>query len=102
MKRTVTYLLALGLMVAFVSSAGAVEKKKAEPAKKATTAAPAKQKKATAAPPAKRQTYDSFVDQNKNGIDDRKEKGRKQQTAKQAPQKVQPKKAAADSTKKKK
>lgn len=106
MIRTMTVLLTLGLFTVSVSGVQAVEKKKTEPTKAQPAAEQAKAKKAEAKPAgsakqSNRQTYDSFVDQNKNGIDDRKEKGRKKATAKPAPPKVEPKKAASDSTKKK-
>ena len=121
MKRIATFALATVFLAISVSPGLAVEKKKAETEKKQTEkSAQAVPKKVEKQPTAvkkqstvtrrsttnsqagsARRTYDSFIDKNKNGIDDRKEKGRKKPATKAAPPKVTAKKATTDSTKKK-
>lgn len=89
MKRILPYMLALTLLVSGASAVLAVEKKQKEtpPAKK--TEQPAK--KQTAKPvdpkakqvkpvkPAEPKKYDNFVDQNNNGVDDRRENLKKKE-----------------------
>lgn len=86
MKRILPYMLALTLLVSGVSAVLAVEKKQKEtpPAKK--TEQPAKKEtakpvdpKAKQVKPAEPKKYDNFVDQNNNGVDDRRENLKKKE-----------------------
>ncbi len=73
MKRILVFLIVTALVMSLSTLAGAVEKKeKKADEKKQPSSQAANQKKAATAE-ADKKKYDSFVDNNKNGIDDRSE-----------------------------
>jgi hypothetical protein len=91
MKRFIAYLVCSLFLISVSGNVAAVEKKEKKPAKtqvvqkkkvpttKGTKIVP-KGKKGTVA--TKRKKYDSFIDKNKNGIDDRQERLKKKSEAK--------------------
>lgn len=112
MKRALTYLLMVMLLAAFTGTTGAVEKMaKDDKAKKEQTAQQIQAKKTDASksptqqPQAKPKTapktdpkrFDSFVDENANGIDDRRENLKTKAITQKPQTKVKP---AAPDTKK--
>lgn len=91
MKRFITYLVCSLFLVSLSGNVTAVEKKDKKPVKKQVVL-----KKKTPTKKGKKfvqraKKYDSFIDKNKNGIDDRKE-NLKQKPAAKAPKKKEKKK----------
>lgn len=113
MKRLLTYVIGAAFLLALAQPAAAVEKKQSDKAKTTRVETSKKNKPAANAKPAKTdrrvqqsssqnggKKYDSFVDRNRNGIDDRKERNRP--TKKQAPtKKVDPKMKTTEKSQKK-
>ena len=82
MKRLMTYLLCSFFLISVTGNVAAVEKKEKKPAK--TQVVQKKKvptKKSTKFVP-RRKKYDNFIDKNKNGIDDRRERLKKKAKAK--------------------
>lgn len=82
MKRLITYLVCSVFLISVSGNVAAVEKKEKKPVK--TQVVQKKKvltKKGTKFVP-KRKKYDSFIDKNKNGIDDRQERLKKKTEAK--------------------
>ena len=85
MKRLIVYIICSAFLVSFAGNAAAVQKKDKKDVKKQVV-----QKKPAKKPPVipksratlKGKKYDSFVDRNKNGIDDRREQLKKKPAAK--------------------
>ncbi len=100
MKRIITYLLCGAFLFSVTPNVRAVEKKEKKPVKKqivvkkktATTKSikivPKGKKKATIL---KGKKYDNFIDKNKNGIDDRRERLKKKPAAKASKKKEEKK-----------
>jgi hypothetical protein len=91
MKRLMVYLLCGFFLISVTGNVAAVEKKEKKPAKtQVTQKKKAPIKKSTKFVPkgkkrtivAKKKKYDSFIDKNKNGIDDRQERLKKKTEAK--------------------
>jgi hypothetical protein len=92
MKRFITYIVCSAFLISLSGNVAAVEKKEKKQVKKQVVQkkkAPAK--KSTRIVPRGKRKYDTFVDRNKNGIDDRKE-NLKQKPAAKAPKKKAKKK----------
>ena len=100
MKRIFTYLLTVFLLFAFTGNLAAVEKKEKKTVKKTVVKKTDKKNKSTKSSKStkskkatgSKKKYDTFVDKNKNGIDDRKEKLKKKTTPKKATKKKATKK----------
>ena len=78
MRRLISYLIVVILMMATIQPAWAVDKKKKEEPKKTTVEVKKKQAEKIKAPVISAtkglsKKFDKFVDKNKNGIDDRRE-----------------------------
>jgi len=91
MKRLITYLVCSVFLISVSGNVAAVEKKEKKPTKtqvvkkekaltkKGTTIVPKGEKGIVVT---KKKKYDSFIDKNKNGIDDRQERLKKKTEAK--------------------
>ena len=90
MKRLMAYLLCGFFLISVTGNVAAVEKKEKKPAKKQVVQKKTPIKKSTKFVPkgekktivTKKKKYDSFIDKNKNGIDDRQERLKKKTEAK--------------------
>lgn len=96
MKRILVYIFALAFVLSAVGSASAIDVrtngvevsaiKKKEKKKVDKPKQPTEPKQAPDPPPQKPKKYDDFVDQNNNGIDDRKENLKEKPTEKDKPE----------------
>ncbi len=82
MKRLMVYLLCGFFLISVTGNVAAVEKKEKKPAKTQVVQKKKVPTKKSTKFVLKRKKYDNFIDKNKNGIDDRRERLKKKAKAK--------------------